>query len=103
MAFGEFDENASGVVLDFLGDVPGKIRDIETALAAGDLKQAWGAAHSLNGAAKSIGAARLGQLAGDIQDVLDEDDAETAAVILELLEPTYLELDTALSPLRLTD
>jgi two-component system, sensor histidine kinase and response regulator len=75
---------------------------LESALAAGDLRGARDAAHSLKGAALSVGAARLGQLAGDLQDALDESDPETAAFLCGLLPPTQDELVAAAAPLRAT-
>ena len=69
-------------------------------LAASDAKAARDAAHVLKGSARSTGAQRLGQIASDVQDCLDAEDVETAAVMAALLSPTHDELLQATAPLR---
>jgi two-component system, sensor histidine kinase and response regulator len=101
-SFGRAETEALAFLADFLDAVPGMIGVLESALAAGDLRGARDAAHSLKGAALSVGAARLGQLAGDLQDALDESDPETAAFLCGLLPPTQDELVAAAAPLRAT-
>jgi signal transduction histidine kinase/DNA-binding response OmpR family regulator/HPt (histidine-containing phosphotransfer) domain-containing protein len=99
-SFGEFGDTARAFLTSFLGDVPGMIAAINDALESGDHSQARDAAHTLKGAAGSIGAARLHQLAADVQDCLDARDVDTAKLMASLLPPTCDELVTATAPLR---
>ncbi|WP_035682091.1 Hpt domain-containing protein, partial [Azospirillum brasilense] len=71
-----------------------------TALEAGAAGPARDAVHTLKGAALSIGAARLGRLAADTQDLLDAGDAETAALLAGMLDATLDELITATAAMR---
>jgi PAS domain S-box-containing protein len=99
-AFGSFDDEARQFLAGFLADVPDMVGQITTALGAGNLAGARHAAHALKGAARSIGAIRLGRLASDVQDCIDASDAETAAVLADLLPPTEAELREATASLR---
>jgi len=82
-----------------MADLPVMVGRIGAALEAGDKNAARDAAHALKGAARSTGAARLGQVAADVQDCLDGGDAETAAMFSALLQPTLDELRLATAPL----
>jgi PAS domain S-box-containing protein len=93
--FGGLDETARDFLRGFIADVPRMIGNIDQALGARDTARARDAAHALKGAARSTGAVRLGQLASDIQDCLDGDDAETAAMLTGLLAQTHAELSQA--------
>ncbi|MEQ8398022.1 ATP-binding protein [Thalassobaculum sp.] len=95
--FGAFDKEAFDFVAEFRRDVPEKIAGIISALQQGDLLQARHVAHSLKGAARSVGANRLGQIASDVQDALDQNDPDTAGFMAGLLEPTLDELNQALA------
>ena len=99
-SFGGWDAEARSFLAGFLADVPGMVAAITTALAASDAKAARDAAHVLKGSARSTGAQRLGQIASDVQDCLDAEDVETAAVMAALLSPTHDELLQATAPLR---
>jgi two-component system sensor histidine kinase/response regulator len=99
-SFGGWDAEARGFLVDFLADVPDMVTAITTALAASDAGAARDAAHVLKGAARSTGAQRLGQIASDVQDCLDAQDVETAAVMAALLSQTHDELLQATAPLR---
>ncbi|GGF33903.1 hypothetical protein GCM10011611_45190 [Aliidongia dinghuensis] len=99
-AFGAFDDEARRFLAGFLDDVPGMVSEITAALGAGNMAGARDAAHALKGAARSIGAVRLGRIAGDVQDCIDASDAETAAVLADLLSPTEAELREATALLR---
>jgi len=68
-------------------------------LGNGDAAVARDAVHMLKGAAKSVGAVRLGQLSGDIQDCLDDGDADTAGFLATMLDMTAIELGNAVAPL----
>ncbi|MSP87965.1 MAG: response regulator [Alphaproteobacteria bacterium] len=93
--FGGLDGAAREFIAGFVADVPRMIRAIETALTASNSTKARDAAHALKGAARSTGAVRLGQIASDIQDCLDSDDMETAAMLASLLAQTHAELRDA--------
>ncbi|ALJ38404.1 response regulator (plasmid) [Azospirillum brasilense] len=98
--FGRDDPDAMVFLGDFLGMAPGLIRAAVTALEAGAAGPARDAVHTLKGAALSIGAARLGRLAADTQDLLDAGDAETAALLAGMLDATLDELITATAAMR---
>ncbi|MDR3517927.1 MAG: ATP-binding protein, partial [Azospirillaceae bacterium] len=97
--FGGVDAEAQAFLRSFLQSLPDMLARIDRALAAGDLIEVREAAHNVKGAARSIGAVRMGQLASDLQDAADEDDAMTAELLVSLLEPTREELDAALASL----
>ncbi|MBK3732571.1 response regulator [Azospirillum brasilense] len=98
--FGRDDPDAMVFLGDFLGMAPGLIQAAVTALEAGAAGPARDAVHTLKGAALSIGAARLGRLAGDTQDLLDAGDVETAALLASMLDATLDELITATAAMR---
>ncbi|CAK0774347.1 histidine kinase [uncultured Gammaproteobacteria bacterium] len=98
--FGELGPEARAFLASFLADVPSKLATLDQALAAGDSVAARDAAHALKGAARSIGAVRLGQVTADVQDCLDGGDPDTAGLLAGLLEQTYLELKSATGPLK---
>lgn len=87
-SFGGLDDEAKALIRSASDAWTGKVADIETALADGDAKRARDVAHALKGASLSVGARRLGRLAADIQDALDDDDPDTAAIMAEVLAPT---------------
>ncbi|WP_448203758.1 ATP-binding protein [Azospirillum sp. sgz302134] len=94
-AFGDDLDEAAPLMRGFLENAGGTISAIGAALEAGDLGTAREEAHSLKGGARSLGAGRLGQLASDLQDSLDDGDADTAALLHSLLDPTLDELSGA--------
>jgi CheY-like chemotaxis protein len=98
--FGGWTGEAKSFFNDFLAGVPAMIAKVDTALAAADAPAARDAAHALKGAARSMGAVRLGQLASDLQDVLDAGDLDTAGLLGPMLAPTLDELAAATAPIR---
>ncbi|MBY3757509.1 hybrid sensor histidine kinase/response regulator [Azospirillum formosense] len=98
--FGRDDPDAMVFLGDFLGMAPGLTQAAVTALEAGATGPARDAVHTLKGAALSIGAARLGRLAADTQDLLDAGDTETAALLAGMLDATLDELITATAAMR---
>ena len=99
--FGGWNTEGRDFLVSLLDGVPAMLEKIDAAIAASDCAGARDAAHALKGAARSMGAVRLGQLASDLQDVLDAEDMDTAGLLLQpMLEPTYQELVTATQPLR---
>jgi signal transduction histidine kinase/DNA-binding response OmpR family regulator/HPt (histidine-containing phosphotransfer) domain-containing protein len=97
--FGALDAESLGFLQQFLASVPDTLASLDAALQAGDLAEARHVAHALKGSARSIGAARLGQIAADVQDMLDAGDADSAELMASVLAPTYDELAAALVPL----
>ena len=95
-SFGSFNEAAKQLLQDFIADAQDRVGAIATAQAAGDRKTLRDLAHALKGGALTIGAGRLGHLAADLQDACDAEDAETAALMADLLPPTLDELRATL-------
>ncbi len=98
--FGGLSDEAKTFVVDFVDDVPRMIGDIERGLNAQAAVDARHAAHALKGAANSAGARRLGRIAADLQDRLDDNDLDTAAILYHALLPTHAELHAAIQALR---
>ena len=98
--FGGLNDEARNFVVDFVDDVPRMIGDIESGLSTRAASQARHAAHALKGAANSAGARRLGRIAADLQDRLDDNDLDTAAILYHALLPTHTELHAAIQALR---
>ncbi|CAO3438724.1 ATP-binding protein [Azospirillum endophyticum] len=88
-------EQAEALVRGFIGGARGMIDEAGAALDAGDPAAARETVHALKGGAHSVGATRLGQLAGDLQDALDDGDGDTAALLHSLLAMTLDELADA--------
>ena len=98
-SFGEFGPPARSFLAAFVAGVSAMLAEIDEALAAGDAPAARDAAHALKGAAASVGAPRLAQLAADVQDCLDAGDADTATLMASLLPATHQELAAATAAL----
>ncbi|WP_417828924.1 ATP-binding protein [Thalassospira sp.] len=90
--FGALNNEAQAFITEASNSWDEKIKKIETALGNDDRQTARAEAHVLKGAALSVGAERLGRIAGDIQDALDADDPEMAGIMAPLLSPTLTEL-----------
>ena len=90
--FGALNDEAQAFITDASNSWDEKIEKIETALGSDDPKAARAEAHTLKGAALSIGAERLGRIAADIQDALDANDPDMASIMAPLLLPTLTEL-----------
>ena len=95
-AFGSIDADAKALITDAAQGWRGRIEEIEAAIAAGDQPAARHAAHALKGAALSVGAKRLGRLASDIQDALDEGDMDMAGMLAEVLMDSLDEFNAIL-------
>jgi HPt (histidine-containing phosphotransfer) domain-containing protein len=76
--FGGFNEEARAFLRDFAEDAEGMVDKVERALGAGQSKLARDEIHALKGAALSLGAVALGEVAGAVQDLLDRGDAAAA-------------------------
>ncbi|MEQ8584849.1 MAG: ATP-binding protein [Thalassobaculaceae bacterium] len=88
---GRLDGEAKELIEAAANSWTGRVAEIETALAAGDTARARDVVHALKGASLSVGANRLGRIAADLQDYLDDDEPEMAGVMAELLSPTLEE------------
>src|SRR5205085_4986650 len=93
--FGGLGDEARTFLGGFVADLPRMLGELARAFEASDKAKARRAVHALKGAALSIGAQRLGQLAGDIQDCLDGDDLDTALMMNGGLAKTGSELTDA--------
>lgn len=92
-AFGGLNDEAKAFVLSARDAWGPRIDKIAAAIEVNDRKTARDAAHSLKGAALSVGALRLGRIAGDLQTALDQEDDAMAAIMVEILHPTLVEFD----------
>jgi signal transduction histidine kinase/CheY-like chemotaxis protein/HPt (histidine-containing phosphotransfer) domain-containing protein len=91
-SFGSFNAIARQLLQGFVADAAERIAAIATAAQAGDAQAVRGPAHALKGGALSVGAARLGNIAGDLQDACDAGDTAMIQLMTELLAPTLDEL-----------
>ena len=85
---GGSDDEMKELIRDASEAWTGKVADIKAAFEDGDLKRARDVTHSLKGAALSIGADRLGNIASDLQDALDTNDEMMAKMMVNVLQPT---------------
>ena len=99
-SFGDVGPEALAFLASFLDGAGAMIEAVTDAVNRGDGAEGRHAAHALKGAAGSIGAVRLRQLAADVQDCLDAGDLETAALMASLLASTRDELIEATAVLR---
>ena len=97
--FGPVSRETVGVLGQFLGDARAHAAAVVASLNGGDGAQARHHAHALKGSAGSIGAVRLAQLAGEVQDCLDANDPDTAQLFVGGLETTVEELTLAVESL----
>ena len=91
-SFGSFNAMARQLLQDFVADAAQRVAEIEAAAQTGNLQTVRAQAHALKGGALSVGAARLGSIAGDLQDACDAEDAAMMQLMAELLAPTLDEL-----------
>ena len=90
-SFGAYDSETAAFVNDFLNTLEQRVADIASVLEQGEVGEARDTAHAMRGAANSVGAKRMGQILGDIQDRLDDDDRDTAMLFTQLLPQTFEE------------
>ncbi|WP_374468486.1 Hpt domain-containing protein [Ferrovibrio sp.] len=92
-AFGSFDANAQALLRDFVDDTEQKVaaltRQIAERTGHAVLRDL---SHMLKGAARSVGARRLGNVAGDLQDACDAGDDGRIALLAGMLGPSLDEL-----------
>ncbi len=97
--FGPATEETRDILGRFLADARKMAQAVNAAMDAEHWSDARHHAHALKGASSSIGAVRLGQLAGDVQDCLDGDDPTSAHLFVGGLETTVDEVTQAVQPL----
>ncbi len=101
--FGAFDATAKELLRNFVADAAGKVAELQQAAASRDLHAGREISHALKGAARSLGADRLGRIASDIQDACDAEDAEMMALMAGLLPDTLAELQQTLPKILVYD
>ena len=97
--FGTLGAEARAFLVNFVGDSRRMANAVAAAMDAADWSLARHHAHALKGAALSLGAVRLGELAAEVQDYLDQGDPETAQLFAGGLEMTAEELAQAVAPI----
>jgi len=97
--FGDVGPETCAFLANFIGDARRMAAAVTQAMDASDWSEARDQAHALKGAALSLGAVRLGELAAEIQDYLDQNDPETALLFVGGLETTVEELAQTVAPL----
>ncbi|PJI37565.1 hybrid sensor histidine kinase/response regulator [Ferrovibrio sp.] len=95
-SFGNFNAMARQLLQDFVIDATGRLAAIDAAARTGDPQALRPLAHALKGGALSVGAARLGTIAGDLQDACDAGDVAMMQLMAELLPATLDELRSLL-------
>ena len=95
-AFGGFDATARQLLQEFVVDAAGRIAAIEAMAGTARAAELRGQVHILKGAARSVGARRLGNIASDLQDACDTGDDETIVLLAGILVPCLDELRLAL-------
>jgi len=85
-SFGALDADALAFAGNFAADAENMIDRFLTAAESGDEKHARHEVHAIKGAARSVGAVHLGNLASDLQDMVDEGNVALAAMLGEGLK-----------------
>lgn len=84
------DEALIGEVVSvFLEDSKERFNKLSDAVKAGDIKEIRFYAHAIKGAARNVGAKRLSDIAGQLENVSRDGDLETAAKIYDDLNPEF--------------
>ncbi len=79
--FGSFDSDARAFLLGFMDDTDRRVETVLDALAAEDAVRASRETHALKGAARTIGAGRLGDIAADIEIMVESGDVALARML----------------------
>ena len=96
-AFGSFDADAKELVNDFMNELDARFAQIREAMDTGDAQTARKLAHALKGSAKSLGAARLGAAAGEIQAALESADIPAAQELHQDMQAAGLAMKQAVA------
>jgi signal transduction histidine kinase/DNA-binding response OmpR family regulator/HPt (histidine-containing phosphotransfer) domain-containing protein len=97
--FGVIDGEALTFLAGFLERAQELTDATLKAFADNDAEEARRRAHALKGSALAVGADRLGRIAGDVQDLLDAGDIDSAPIFADALPQTLNELKAALAPI----
>ncbi len=96
-------EDDPGLLLELIGlfleDAPQRLKDIETALATGELKLLERAAHTLKSSSASIGAMQLSGLCKRIEETARRRSTEEIPALLRDCNGTLAEVESALRSL----
>ncbi|MBM3557225.1 MAG: response regulator, partial [Alphaproteobacteria bacterium] len=87
--FGDEEDEAKAFVASFVSHAQGMVDDVARHLEAGEATEAREVAHALKGAARSVGAMRLGDAAAEVQDCLDRKDVDAARGSFPAIQATY--------------
>ena len=88
------------VVAIFAEDCPDRLQEASRAIAAKDSEALRRAAHSLKGAAGTLAAVEVKDLAGRIEELSKTNDFETSAQLISLLEKKVQRLFAALESIE---
>ncbi len=97
--FGVIDNEALAFLAGFLDRAQELTDATLKAFADNDAEEARRRAHALKGSALAVGADRLGRIAGDVQDLIDAGDIDSAPIFADALPQTLNELKTAWAPI----
>jgi signal transduction histidine kinase/CheY-like chemotaxis protein/HPt (histidine-containing phosphotransfer) domain-containing protein len=97
--FGVIDGEALTFLAGFLERAQELTDATLKAFADNDAEEARRRAHALKGSALAVGADRLGRIAGDVQDLIDAGDIDSAPIFADALPQTLNELKAALAPI----
>lgn len=84
------------VIQIFLAHVPMRMAGARESLQSGDLKGVGRAVHSVKSSAGNVGAEMLGELAGRIEQLADEQSGDSIGALLEQLEQNYSQVKARL-------
>jgi len=87
------DDLMREVLLDFLGDIPGKVRALENAVADEDAVAARSLAHAIKGAAGNVGGDWLQTAALEVEQLCMAGDIEGAAAPMETLRREFGQIE----------
>ena len=93
---GEDDDFIQDVMVSYVQQLKDSVKKLGEALDGGDMENAHWAAHSIKGASKQIGAARVGELLGVIER---ENDIEAARQLLEQIDEEVPRVEEAVQAL----
>ena len=84
----------------FLTDAPGRVRDVETGLATGDIKLVERAAHTLKSSSANIGALTLSSICKRIEELARNQEKDAIKRLLAETTRSFSEAESALLSLK---
>lgn len=84
----------------FLADAPERIREVESALAAGEIKRVERAAHTLKSSSANIGAKQLSSICKQIEELARNQQSTSIAPLLADTTRCFVEAEAALRTLK---